>query len=124
MIDATCPKCKKRIGWQGSMLDQPACPRCGTQAQVEDLSALQQLLDQDHRLIATHPRDASPRDLQTMRVMAGLSLGQAARLIGIERRDLERFEAGDMELKDFPQFADRMAEIYQCGEKKGGETNG
>ena len=26
--DATCPKCKKRFGWRGSMADKPACPKC------------------------------------------------------------------------------------------------
>lgn len=27
--DATCPKCGKRFGWQGNMVDKPQCPKCG-----------------------------------------------------------------------------------------------
>lgn len=28
-MDATCPKCKKKIGWFGDVTDRPACPKCG-----------------------------------------------------------------------------------------------
>ena len=28
-FDAICPKCGKRFGWHGGIIDRPACSRCG-----------------------------------------------------------------------------------------------
>ena len=38
-MDATCPKCSKRIGWAGEMKDRPPCPRCGHQLSPEKMEA-------------------------------------------------------------------------------------
>ena len=39
LVDATCPKCRKRFGWAGEMIDRPPCPRCGHQLPLEELKA-------------------------------------------------------------------------------------
>ena len=36
-IDATCKSCRKRIGYFGRVVDQPACPRCGHKPDRVDL---------------------------------------------------------------------------------------
>ena len=36
-MDATCPKCRKRFGWFGTIMERPACPRCGYQVPAQDL---------------------------------------------------------------------------------------
>lgn len=45
MMDATCPKCRKRIGWFGEVTDRPPCPRCGHQIPLKDLEADQKKLE-------------------------------------------------------------------------------
>jgi phage FluMu protein Com len=27
-FDAQCPRCKRRFGWMGTLVDRPPCPRC------------------------------------------------------------------------------------------------
>lgn len=37
-MDVTCPRCKRRLGWQGNMADRPPC-KCGyrpPQAELEE----------------------------------------------------------------------------------------
>jgi len=36
--EATCPKCRKHIGWRGGILDHPPCPRCGHRIDKEVLT--------------------------------------------------------------------------------------
>jgi len=40
MMDATCPKCKHRIGWQGRAVDRPPCPKCGHVVRRAELEAV------------------------------------------------------------------------------------
>lgn len=35
--DASCPKCRKKFGWIGRLVDKPACPKCGKKDKMEDL---------------------------------------------------------------------------------------
>lgn len=37
MLDHQCPRCRKRFGWKGTMLDCPPCPSCGTEVPRADL---------------------------------------------------------------------------------------
>lgn len=34
MFDDTCPKCRKRFGWRGTIFDKPPCPKCGHHKKV------------------------------------------------------------------------------------------
>lgn len=45
LLDATCPKCKKRFGWSGSLMNRPPCPKCGHTIPKEELEADQKELD-------------------------------------------------------------------------------
>lgn len=45
MMDVSCAKCRRRIGWFGDFTDQPACPRCGHRPTTEALDALQAQMD-------------------------------------------------------------------------------
>lgn len=36
-FDATCTNCKRKVGWSGSYLDRPPCPRCGHKLTKEEL---------------------------------------------------------------------------------------
>jgi DNA-binding transcriptional regulator YiaG len=113
MMDATCP-CGKRIGWYGSAADRPACPRCGHQVPKEELAALDAKLDEMRRLCDLHPKDASPADLAAMRKMAGLSIGQVAKLLDLyDRIEPVEWEAGRR--RPSAEQCDRLSEIYQCG---------
>jgi hypothetical protein len=37
MMDARCPKCGRRIGWQGRAVDRPGCWHCGHQVPRSEL---------------------------------------------------------------------------------------
>lgn len=51
---------------------------------------------------------------QCAREQAGLSVGQAAKLLGVERTVIEQFEAADVDdiWEEGVTFAGRMAELY------------
>lgn len=38
-FDATCPKCGKRFGWSGELVERPPCPGCGHAIPAEELKA-------------------------------------------------------------------------------------
>ena len=39
MLDARCPNCNRRMGWQGRFIDRPPCPKCGHQLPQAELAA-------------------------------------------------------------------------------------
>lgn len=73
MFDASCPKCKKRFGWAGTILDKPACPRCGhidkpSQKDIDELNKAEEELRQEmlkdhpsHTIVESYP-DESRQD--------------------------------------------------------------
>ena len=38
-IDAACKRCHARIGWYGTVLEHPGCPRCGWKPDLRTLKA-------------------------------------------------------------------------------------
>ncbi len=106
MIDVSCPKCSRRFGWCGEMIDRPPCPRCGHQLPVDALGEDQVEVDAFRRLLASRERS----DLQNQRIAAGLTLRQAAKLLSITPSLLADCEWGRCELS--ADLAQAMARLY------------
>jgi uncharacterized Zn finger protein (UPF0148 family) len=51
MIDATCPKCGRRFGWQGKMVDRPDCT-CGHNFPKAELEAADAELEKSMKELA------------------------------------------------------------------------
>lgn len=107
MMDATCP-CGKRIGWRGDAVDRPACPRCGHRPDQAVLEADDRTLQETMALLTTPPTSATCR---RQREIAGLTPGQAAKLLGIIPAQLADYEAGEG-TRIPEEIAAKMAEVY------------
>jgi hypothetical protein len=110
MIDARCEKCGKWIGWCGSAANRPACPKCGHRPDQADLDAADAEMKKFEELLASRPNASVCRQ---QRVAAGLTLGQAAKLLGMEAKDLSDVESGRRPLGD--TLRDMMAQCYGVG---------
>lgn len=110
-MDASCPRCRRKIGWYGRVVDRPPCPRCGHQIDAATLEHDQAQLN-DFRELLAELRQANPGwdTWRKARVAAGLTLRQAARLIGMEPLTLNEIEQG--RAQPCPPLADRMARCY------------
>ena len=47
-FDATCPKCKARIGWHGKITDRPPCRQCGHLETINIDAEQQRMLNLDY----------------------------------------------------------------------------
>src|SRR4051794_15854977 len=110
MIDVSCRKCGKRYGFTGRLTDCPACPKCGAEPDRARLESDQKHLDELRALMRARPTRAN---CSRQRTAAGLSLGQAAKLLGIEPRALADVENGRAYLS--ADLAAGMAEVYDVG---------
>lgn len=110
-IDARCRSCRARIGWHGTMLDQPACPRCGWKPDPGQLAAAHRRFQADRRLLrelaAANPGWERWREA---RLAAGLTLRQAAKILEIAPTKLSQVEQG----RECPSesLAAEMARFY------------
>lgn len=120
-IDAVCRSCRKRIGWFGRAIDQPACPRCGWKPDRVTLAADQAAMD-DFRKMLSEMREANPgwEHWREARVAAGLTLRQAAKLLDVTPSDLSDVESGQKRASE--ALVGRMARCYDgeppCGPTK------
>lgn len=114
-IDATCVKCRARIGWLGTALDQPACRKCGHKPDPEKLAADHKAME-DFRKMLAELRDANPNweHWRKARVAAGLTLRQAAKLLEIAPSTLSDIERGQN--RPSKALAERMARCYDGGD--------
>lgn len=110
-IDASCRRCHARIGWYGTVLEQPACHRCGWKPNPETLMADHEEMVNFRELLA-ELRQANPRwdKWQKARVAAGLTLRQAAKLLDVAPTTLSEIERG--ENRPSEALAARMARCY------------
>lgn len=120
-IDARCPKCKGHVGWYGSVLDRPPCPKCGHQIPQDQLEIDRNHMDEFRKLLATRAKDASTQDLRVKRKAAGLTLvhvSEATRelkfggngTIALTPTDISRMERG--EIKPTEEQAAILDRIY------------
>ncbi|MDE2102916.1 MAG: helix-turn-helix transcriptional regulator [Patescibacteria group bacterium] len=111
MIDASCPKCKTRIGWYGRVVDRPACHRCGHQVPRAELERDQATMDEFRAMLAElHKANPGWETWGKARVAAGLTLRQAAKLLNVSPTDLSAIERGETRLDDV--MAERMKRLY------------
>jgi uncharacterized protein (DUF983 family) len=47
--DATCPRCRRRVSWQGEMKDRPPCPHCGHTISQKDIDEVEAEMDRARR---------------------------------------------------------------------------
>ncbi len=115
MIDAQCPKCRKRFGWCGTMKGMPACPRCGFRRPQAELDSDEKEMEDFRELLRTHPSKATCPQRQRQRIMAGLSLRQAAKQMGIAHSLLSDYEHGRAEPP--AEITTQMATLYGVGDE-------
>src|ERR1700737_4030596 len=97
MIDVSCPKCNKRFGWGGDMVDRPPCPKCGYRPPQSELEAADKEMEAFALRLLTHPKNADLATRRQQRVDAGLTLRQAAKLLGVTPSTLSDVEWGRAE---------------------------
>jgi ribosome-binding protein aMBF1 (putative translation factor) len=110
-IDVSCPKCRRKFGWFGTMTERPPCPRCGHEIDKASLAHDQAKIDEFRTLLAER-REANPNwdQWRKARVAAGLTLRQAAKILEVAPVMLAAIERG--ENKPSQALADRMARCY------------
>lgn len=109
MIDASCPKCRRHIGWCGTFRNQPACS-CGYRPPQADLDAAADRMEADRVRMATHPGKASADMRRQQRVDAGLTLRQAAKLLDVYPLHLSDTE--NCRAEPSAELCEKMATIY------------
>ena len=110
-MDASCRRCKARIGWYGRATDMPACNRCGHRPDVAELEHDQEEMSNFRQLLA-ELRQANPGwdKWKKARVAAGLTLRQAAKLLEVAPTTLSEIERCENKPSEF--LAARMAACY------------
>jgi DNA-binding XRE family transcriptional regulator len=110
MIDASCPKCRRRFGWAGTMATMPACPGCGYRPPQSELDANAAEMDAFRELLKTRPQDGTGETLRQQRLAAGLTLRQAAKQLELSPSTLSALEQGQTQLS--AEVALAMIEVY------------
>jgi len=108
--DATCPKCKRRYGWHGEVIDWPPCPHCGHRVDPEIIKRDADEIADFKALLAERPLKTSAPKRVKQRQAAGLSFGQAVKILGIHPIELKMIETG--EIDPLPDLEKRMIEAY------------
>jgi len=110
-IDVCCPKCRAKFGWYGRLMDRPPCPRCRFTIPREELERDQAKMDASRELLA-ELRQANPgwSKWRKARVAAGLTLRQAAKLLGVAPTTLSEIERGENQPSE--ALAARMVGCY------------
>ena len=110
MIDLRCAACGKRYGYAGEPADRVPCPRCGHEPDPTAAAHDQAILDEFRELLHEW------RDRKTLvkpgrqRMAAGLTRGQAAKVLGVSREALADIEEGRAGLS--AELAKAMAAAY------------
>lgn len=106
MIDVSCPGCRKRYGFSGEIIDCPPCPRCGKAPDRDALESDQKKMDGFRELLRTLP---AKHNCARQRQAAGLTAGQAAKVLGVTPEELHGIEQGP-----HPLTADMRAKMIRA----------
>lgn len=98
MIDWQCGICHRKYGhvWVEGAPPR-SCPHCGsppTEKQFKDMNALAELV----MLLDKNAEGMTPAELQRARIAAGLTLDQAAKILGVTPDQLNAVELGHRSL--------------------------
>jgi hypothetical protein len=116
MIDLRCTQCGKRYGFKHRAGFPPRpCPKCGHPADPVSFRKDIAVIADFERLLALPLDQITPEDWRKARESAGLTLGQAEKLLGYPRRVLIALEAGPD--KPDRMQALRMADVYGIRER-------
>jgi DNA-binding XRE family transcriptional regulator len=110
MIDVRCRHCRKRYGYCGEPRDCPACPYCSAEPDRAALDHDQEQMDEFRTWLSEWKDRKKLARPGRVRMAAGLSLGQAAKLLGVGRELLAKVETGEVEPS--ADLTARMAETY------------
>lgn len=109
-IDVRCAKCGRKYGWFGEIMDQPNCPKCGHPPDKEKLKTDEAHFKEIEELLLSRPHKNIARK---QRKLAGLTIGQASKLLEIDVLQLAAIERGEVELTE--DIKNMMSQIYQVG---------
>lgn len=111
-IDAQCPKCRRKIGWFGTALDHPGCSRCGWKPDRVQLEADHKKMTECRETLAALKTNSPGWEVWgKARVLAGLTLRQAAKILEVTPSDLSDVE--HCRAKPSEALADRMRRCYE-----------
>jgi DNA-binding transcriptional regulator YiaG len=116
MFDVTCEKCGKRFGWGGKLTDRPPCPvaHCGYRPPAAELASIEAKMEESFRLDELHPKDATPDELGAKRKLTGLTIRQAAKLLGLaDHLAIVEWEAGRS--RPTAEQAEKLHTLYSGG---------
>lgn len=114
-IDATCPHCSKRFGWQGELTDPPpACPGCGKDIRAEkDMEQIREVLG---------PQPLTGDGFFKARCHSGLGFSNAAKFLKITKKELEDIE--EDRVQPTAGMVQRMAILYRVEFEQEGKDDG
>jgi len=109
-FDATCPKCRRRFGWGGELIDKPPCPNCGHQSDPESLRAAQDEMD---RMIEEAEREEQEKwDNRTPEQTDAFERGKAAFRPDVKRIEVNRLNPHSTRVAD---IIDPLCEWWMRG---------
>jgi ribosome-binding protein aMBF1 (putative translation factor) len=95
--DATCRRCKNKIGWTGELINRPSCPRCGDRPTDEQLLSDSGMVEEFSNLLAClRHATAQYKEWKQAREMTGLSKSTVTELIEISVERLDGIESGEI----------------------------
>lgn len=112
-FDVRCSFCRKKFGyWAKTPIDQPPCPKCKHKPDTKNLVSDAEMIAEFQSLMVlmNTKQLATPDQYRKMRLVSGLTIGQASHLLEIPVDDLKAFELSKIDFP--PTLLDRMKKLY------------
>jgi ribosome-binding protein aMBF1 (putative translation factor) len=110
LIDLRCHACGHGYGYRGEPRDCPPCPRCKVPPERKDMGHDQEVMDEFRSFLRDWKERKTLARPGRVRMAAGLSLRQAAKLLDCDPTSLAEVEHGSAALT--PELAAKMADAY------------